>query len=58
MPEVFKSNGYKTHLIGKWHLGFHKKDFTPMNRGFDTVAILPIIIIAQNVFYFRNVITG
>lgn len=36
MPEVFRANGYKTHLVGKWHLGFHDKRYTPLNRGFDT----------------------
>lgn len=36
MPEVFRANGYKTHLVGKWHLGFHEKNYTPLNRGFDT----------------------
>jgi arylsulfatase A-like enzyme len=32
--EVFKSAGYTTGVIGKWHLG-HGDQFLPQNRGFD-----------------------
>lgn len=35
MPEYFKDAGYKTALIGKWHLGFFEKAYTPLMRGFD-----------------------
>ena len=33
---MLRSVGYRTHLIGKWHLGFHQPRFTPERRGFDT----------------------
>ncbi|CRL01710.1 CLUMA_CG014926, isoform A [Clunio marinus] len=36
MSDYFKQAGYSTHLIGKWHLGFYEKKFTPTYRGFDT----------------------
>ncbi|XP_077556022.1 arylsulfatase B-like isoform X4 [Haemaphysalis longicornis] len=36
MPGHFKSLGYHVHMIGKWHLGFFKKDYTPLMRGFDS----------------------
>ncbi len=33
IAEVFKTQGYKTGLFGKWHLG--KKGFGPTQQGFD-----------------------
>ena len=35
-PEHFKRLGYVTRLIGKWHVGYHTKKHTPVNRGFDS----------------------
>lgn len=34
LPAVLKQAGYRTALIGKWHLGYDAK-FHPMNYGFD-----------------------
>ncbi|KAG8194368.1 hypothetical protein JTE90_010984 [Oedothorax gibbosus] len=36
LPEYMKKLDYKTHMIGKWHLGYHKKRYLPTRRGFDS----------------------
>jgi arylsulfatase len=40
LPEIMKQQGYRTCIVGKWHLGHHPQ-FLPTRHGFDTYFGLP-----------------
>lgn len=41
IAEILKQSGYATAMYGKWHLGSTKKEYLPLQNGFDEYIGLP-----------------
>lgn len=41
LAEALRDVGYKTAMFGKWHLGSTKREYLPLQNGFDTFVGIP-----------------
>ncbi len=53
MADVFKSNGYRTGVFGKWHLG-DNYPYRPQDRGFEEAIFFPSSHIGSAPDFFTN----
>ncbi|MBK1879746.1 sulfatase-like hydrolase/transferase [Pelagicoccus mobilis] len=53
IAQVLKKAGYKTGIVGKWHLGHHHQ-FLPLQRGFDEYFGIPYSNDMESVVYIKG----
>lgn len=53
IAEILKEKGYRTGVVGKWHLG-HMEKYLPLNQGFDEYFGIPYSNDMASVVYMRG----
>ncbi|TBN06331.1 N-acetylgalactosamine-6-sulfatase [Hyunsoonleella flava] len=53
IAELLKTKGYKTGIVGKWHLG-HREKYLPLQQGFDSYFGIPYSNDMTSVVYMRD----
>ena len=53
LAETLKGAGYRTGMVGKWHLG-HLESYRPLKQGFDSYFGIPYSNDMTSVVYLRN----
>jgi arylsulfatase A-like enzyme len=53
IADVLSAEGYKTAMIGKWHLG-HLHQYMPLQRGFDEHFGMPYSNDMESYYYYRG----
>ncbi|MBC7893688.1 MAG: sulfatase [Sphingobacteriaceae bacterium] len=53
LAETLKGAGYRTGMVGKWHLG-HLESFRPLKHGFDSYFGIPYSNDMNSVVYLRD----
>jgi arylsulfatase A-like enzyme len=54
MPEMLKTKGYETNIIGKWHLGHFSDSLMPWSHGFDYYFGVPYSNDMDSHYYGRQ----
>lgn len=57
LADRFRSGGYRTGIIGKWHLGLGE-EYHPLKRGFDEAEVFLGHLMAKSYFGFQLDING